>query len=668
MNTTIPAPAAANCYFIAVPDPAAASRLARLITDRDAGASVQLAPGLAELYNLLPTAPDRTVVLIELVWNGEHATDILLSLLYNYPQLAWLIVSEADPAAILPPYFPIPHVQGLDRAEEILAASAALTEDLRGTQLGSYQIQQFAGQSYLGRAYQAHQAAINRLAHLTVLPADATAAARAEFAQIAAARARNIFPQIYSIYEESAAAGRPFIAEEPVTAPSLLQYSLQHAAFDSRLVANLLATCARTLAHLRAGQIPYQPIHGSHITVSPDGVIRLANTALPPGAPLPEPGAELRALAGIVRGVIQPGQPVDPRLLQILHRMTDGQADYDTVSSAAETVSLALAPVKQVAERQSAIKAKQEISKAKKHSLLVTYLSAGSIALLLIFVIIQVILMFIEVPGRDLGDQVRIPAGTVEFNTPAGKQTAQLAEFYMDKYEVTIGQYEKFLKAMTAEQQRDPDAYKKYLPPGVTIHRDNFTPHDWASIRKTLRRGLLQPAYGGNRVTRDTPVFNVDYPDAYAYAKWAGKRLPTELEWQRAAGGDGNWPYPWGQDYQADYRPEMAVCSAVRPDAKPLQKLRYPGPQIVDKFTRDQSPFGIIGMAGNVSEWVALSPELGPLPAKYQADFYPMQGANFSSPQLIPSTYHRRPQLLLPDDTVQIGLGFRCASDRPVKR
>jgi formylglycine-generating enzyme required for sulfatase activity len=664
MNTETPA--AANLYFIVFPDFQIARHLEHLITEWDTNASVQVVPGLAELYNLLPSAPDKAIVLVELIWDGQDASDILLSLLYSYPQLAFLIAGEADINSILPPYFPIPHVQDLNDTNKILSTISALTEDLRGTRIGPYQVQNFAGQNYLGRTYQAYQPSINRDVHLTVLPLFSSDEARVEFTEISAARARNIFPQIYSIYEENSVDGRHYVAQEPVTNPSLLQLGLQEVRFDSRLIANIVATVTKVLAHLRNKNIPYQPIRSGHITISQEGVIKLVNTALPPASPMPDMLEELHELAKIIQPFISPTEPIDPRLNQILHNMANGLVDFNAVIDITGQVNLELAPVKQVAERKTAVKAKEEVVKAKKNMWLVASLGAGAIAALLILVLINVALMLFDVPGRDFSQQIKIPAGTVQFGTRQNPQSAQLPEFYIDQYEVTIGQYEKFLKAMEEEKAGNPDAYKKYLPPGTDTYKDNFIPYDWNNIKKNLRKRFPQKLYGGNRVTRDTAVFNVNYIDAHAYAKWAGKRLPTELEWQRAAGGTDNWPYPWGKDYKADYKPDNAVCNAY-PDLVKAKKLLYPGPQIVDKYQADKSPFGVIGMAGNVSEWVSPSPELGPLPEKYK-DRVPMKGANYSSAQLIPNTYNRQPPMMLSEDAVNNGLGFRCAGDKPVKK
>jgi formylglycine-generating enzyme required for sulfatase activity len=104
-------------------------------------------------------------------------------------------------------------------------------------------------------------------------------------------------------------------------------------------------------------------------------------------------------------------------------------------------------------------------------------------------------------------------------------------------------------------------------------------------------------------LTVDSPVFGVDWFDAYAYAKWKGQRLPTEQEWEIAARGDKITAHPWGNEYNnklantgSDYTPN--------PDPKAgAQNDGFKRWSPVNKPKTDESGFGVFGMAGNVSEW-----------------------------------------------------------------
>ncbi len=133
-----------------------------------------------------------------------------------------------------------------------------------------------------------------------------------------------------------------------------------------------------------------------------------------------------------------------------------------------------------------------------------------------------------------------------------------LNAFYMDKYEVTVGQYAKFLEVTDMEE-----------------------PPDWYIMN--------QPQH------QKRPVVNVDWEDAVMYCKWAGKRLPTEAEWEKAARGTDGRIYPWGNEaptrLHANYgRKEWNNHLSLVP---------------VGSFEEGRSPYGIYDMAGNAWEWVS---------------------------------------------------------------
>ncbi|MEK6525625.1 MAG: SUMF1/EgtB/PvdO family nonheme iron enzyme, partial [Nitrospirota bacterium] len=138
--------------------------------------------------------------------------------------------------------------------------------------------------------------------------------------------------------------------------------------------------------------------------------------------------------------------------------------------------------------------------------------------------------------------------------------------YYIDKFEVTNGRYLEFVRA--------------------TGHRP---PQNVKDPSRNLWQGGLIP-----ESIADRPVINVDWYDADAYCKWAGKHLPTEAEWEKAARGTDDRRFPWGN---------------VEPTHKHLNyNQRWQGEKTlmpVGSYAAGKSPFGAYDMAGNVWEWVA---------------------------------------------------------------
>jgi hypothetical protein len=142
------------------------------------------------------------------------------------------------------------------------------------------------------------------------------------------------------------------------------------------------------------------------------------------------------------------------------------------------------------------------------------------------------------------------------------KNKVQVRSFYMDQYEVTNEQYCEFLNADAGHAK---------------FWNDN------QEIEK--KEGKFAPKADKQR----WPVYYVNVHDAEAYARWAGKRLPTEAEWEWAAAGAEGRKYPWGNDPLTPARANFG------------NNVGHPRP--VGSYLEGKSPLGLYDLVGNVAEW-----------------------------------------------------------------
>ena len=184
---------------------------------------------------------------------------------------------------------------------------------------------------------------------------------------------------------------------------------------------------------------------------------------------------------------------------------------------------------------------------------------------------------FKTIQGEDGAEMVLIPEGPFQMGSLPGngdsdempQHAVYLPAFYIDLKEVTQAQFAQFSSATG------------YPKPVVPVFQEELS-----------------------LITRpDLPVVGVPWDAAKDYCQWAGKRLPTEAEWEKAAGGDQSYKWPWGNNAA-----EKAANLLGEDDG--YKYLSPPG-----QFESGRSPYGLYDAAGNASEWAA---------DWYDADYYKM--------------------------------------------
>jgi sulfatase modifying factor 1 len=240
--------------------------------------------------------------------------------------------------------------------------------------------------------------------------------------------------------------------------------------------------------------------------------------------------------------------------------------------------------------------------------------------------------------GRETNGMMWIPGGMFMMGSNDGKSDeapiheATVAPLWMDKTEVTNEQFSKFVEAT---------GY-------VTLAEQTNAPANWR-----------HPSGPDSSITGNAmhPVVQVAWPDAVAFAKWAGKRLPTEAEWEHAArGGLHQQHYVWGSERPTQKEPRANIASTST-----VSVASFPA-----------NDFGLTDMAGNVAEWCADS---------YQAEYYKnaprlnpkgpdepqaarvIRGGSFRSPTTGDEDYRPSAMMSAPPETFRSDLGFRCVKE-----
>jgi len=219
--------------------------------------------------------------------------------------------------------------------------------------------------------------------------------------------------------------------------------------------------------------------------------------------------------------------------------------------------------------------------------------------------------MMVEIPageftmGNDAGDDDEKPAHTVP-----------LEAFEIDMFEVTNADFAKFVEEtgyQTGAEKAGEAGWRAYAE-----GKDNH------------------------------PVVKVTWNDANAYCEWAGKRLPTEAEWEKAARGTDGRTYPWGNDWD--------------PAKANTKESGFRGTVAVGSFAEGASSYGVFDMAGNVWEWTADWYQAYPDSA-YQSEYFGekfkvTRGGGWFQEEKLVTTYNRS---ATDPSAANDDLGFRCA-------
>jgi iron(II)-dependent oxidoreductase len=241
----------------------------------------------------------------------------------------------------------------------------------------------------------------------------------------------------------------------------------------------------------------------------------------------------------------------------------------------------------------------------------------------------------IRIPGGDFvfkvqgteiegGDSPGVDVQYAWEDTPRRfhEKKMQVAPFFIDKFPVTNAEFKQFVD---------------------TTH---YAPTDTINYLRDWKNGSF-PQGWDNR-----PVTWVSLEDARAYAKWAGKRLPHEWEWQLAAQGTDGRIYPWGNFWQPATVPTLVTGRTMT------------GPDSVDAHPQGASPYGVMDMVGNVWQWTEEFTDDHTRAAILRGgEYYKPQGSMWYFPEAFRNDEHSKLLLMAPGYDRSGGVGFRCVRD-----
>lgn len=541
----------------------------------------------------------------------------------------------------------------LERIRALLTKTVASDEPppvmVPGTVLGNYQVIERLYVEKEAETYRALQVAVQRPVGLVLLKPEYLKQPDvvAKFKERERVKASLMHPRIAPLFEAGEANGWLFYTRELPRGRSLTEIEQTDETLSERRLTEVLHGVAEAMQFATQRGYHHRSLAPRDIYIDAEHQASIVNIFRPSGNDKRDAKADVRAFLDLLRPVVGDG-----KARGLLKSLVDSNHDWNGLLNALDDV-------------RDAMRERSIVRKIEAETMPV---NAKGQKPWWVWVMICIILIIVAglgalTNGKNTArnanitvlpiELVRIRAGGFEYQK---KEEKTLPEFWISKNEVTIGQYAEFLDAL---KSGTAGAFDHALQPKTKISHE---PLKWSQNYAAAKAGTT---YNGESITLNTPVTQVDWWDAYAFAKWSKQRLPTEQEWEKAARGEKGARYPWGNQF-INNAANLGDDYNTDPKGKGGSIDGYNLWAPITRVTKDVSPYGACDMAGNVSEWTDGESEVGDWPAHPDYKVPVVRGGHFG----LKSSDHLLTDRLFPESANEATLarGFRTAtSTAPAK-
>lgn len=518
----------------------------------------------------------------------------------------------------------------------------------QGAMLGDYQIEERLSVEKDAETYVAIQIEVQRPVGLVLLKPermkDAEAVAR--FKERERVKASLTHDHVAPLYAAGEIDGYLFYTRELPRGRSIEQMRAIGETLGERAVADLITGVAEAFHYAVERGLHYRNLHARDVYLDEEDQASIVNLFRPPVAQKRDEKTDVKHFLGMVRSVAHEGKARGLVLSLSLEKH-----DWAGLLNASINVRAEL--------QDRSIMRKIEAEEGRNPAIRrqTTWAFAGVAVAAVVLAILGA-----GVGGSGSGDStpkvtaqedlVLIPGGPFIYGV---KDRRKLPDFWISRHEVSIGEYAEFLHNLTTG---DPARYDHpEQPPQKTSH----IPIGWDEYYAAAKTGA---SFNGQPIGLDTPVTQVDWWDAHAFAKSRNLRLPTEEEWEKAARGTNGNIYAWGNDRRADAANlgDDYVASGKNGGLSDGYNLWAP----VHRKSSDTSLYGVQDMTGNVQEWTARETGAAPWPShpEFPDIRVPVaRGGHFAlelSQELLTSRFFPNSA-----EEATLARGIRTASDSP---